>query len=231
MGMRQTQADKNHTNDCENKQLVADIRYLNLEIQEQIKILQGSLQGSSSAETHAEVIRTLGELHARVNIIERALKQCDIELSDRPDLLRVGAVVHADDFIGFNNLLTLQKNSAGSKFCWTGEKRCTVFSFALERSRSMQLEIGIVALMKPAFSRKMMIVIDGETLRHKFKKQGEIFIASITLPVSGRLETEIRILLPETLSHADIGSGKDAQKKGLAISFLSFQPVPTGLFG
>jgi hypothetical protein len=85
------------------------------------------------------------------------------------------------------------------------------------------MQIRMVALIKPEYSKQLKVFIDGTHVNHRFILDGSLFVVSCLLPYSTKTSlTEVIIRLPATHCPTDLGSSLDGRRLGIAISEICF---------
>lgn len=197
-------------------------------------------------ETKGRIIdrlsREIGQVSAKVSLLEQAARAFDVHNrgASRTELVSaVGATSPSPTiefpialYQGNKNLLPLEHTATHIAYNWTADDPQTEFGFVLDRSRKMEMKIHILALIKPEYSRKMKIIVDGNHIKHKFFKSGDAYIARSILPVSeGSERTMVRMVLPGTFSPEALGGGEDGRKIGVALIKFGFSHTEESLFG
>ena len=187
-----------------------------------------------------EISTQLGQLAAKVKLTETAMnslqampeptnrieKNIKNKTSDQPGKLSFSA----NQIAGNRNFLPVETSSTGIRYCWSGPDREIQLSFVLNRQTKLEIQIRLFALIKPEYSKQLKVFIDGQHIPHRFFLDGRFFVVSCVLPVSNNTsQTGIKILLPDTHSPSDLGSGQDDRKLGIAISAIGFG-APTSVF-
>ena len=227
----------------DSSELLNDIRYVNQITKEEIKRsddhLRKLIDNASLPETVVdslvgEISTQLGKLTVKANLTEKAVRA--LQSRQKPIKKARPVVSHAqnnkqssylrfdaDQLADNKNLLPLEESGDGISYCWSGANPETHFSFSLNRTKVQGMFIRLFALIKPAFSKQLKVIVDGQQVRHLFRLDGALFVVSCILPPSEiSKQTEIKIILPDTHSPTDVGSTLDGRKLGMAISEISF---------
>jgi hypothetical protein len=229
--------------------LIDDINFINQANMAEIKSIDNRLrqrigdeiQSQETADSLIQEISTqLGQLAVKVELVEKIIHSLKPEQKLVSDTYPVSAgitdkqqVAHnlftADVLAENNNILSMETSSNGVSYCWSGADPEIRFQFSLDRARKLEMQIWIFALIKPEYSKQLMVFIDGEHIKHQFRLKGSLFFASCLLPVSDKKgQTEVKIVLPGTHSPADLSGSKDGRQLGIAISEISFVPPASG---
>jgi hypothetical protein len=224
--------------------LLDDIAYVNKASGEEIErvgrridqLIAGAALPREIADALArEISGQLGPLSAQVKFTASAVRSLQSQSgqsrsgqsrsapaspakSDAP----AGLCFPAEALAGNKNLLPLEAAN-GLKFSWSGADPEIRFEFALDRSQRVELQMRLVALIKPEYSRQMRVLVDGRHLAHRFAPDGALYLVSCVLPATGQAgQTEVRIILPDTHCPTDLGSGLDGRRLGIAIHEIRF---------
>jgi len=226
----------------ESGELLDDIRYVNQVSEQEVQRLRERLRRRvSAAGLHQdatgplldEVSAQLGLLSAKVKLTNQAVRSLQKEI-DRPgrskDIVADTGKMKPPPYLTFGaaqlvenkNLLPMESVD-GIDYCWSGADPEIRFSFPLDRSEKLGMQIRLLALIKPEYLRKMKIMIDGEHAKHRFAVDGRLYVVNCVLPSDQKgTPTDIAVLLPGTHRPADLGSSQDGRLLGVAISEIRF---------
>jgi hypothetical protein len=225
--------------DADIAQILDDIHFVNMMTEAEIKrarsrihhlITESALGADGVRELEEEISRQLGQLGARVTLAEKAVGSLRPKQKSAAKH-RAGAEVSAkkgpaplyrlsaEQFPTDGNLLPVESSPEGISYRWSAADPEVRLTLALERGPKQELQLFLVALIKPEYSKQMKIIVDGRYLPHEFRKQGTHYVASCALPArNGNAETHVKVLLPGTHSPMDLGDSLDSRKLGIAIS-------------
>jgi hypothetical protein len=125
----------------------------------------------------------------------------------------------ARQLAGIPNFWPIESSPEGVEYCWSAKDPDILLSFALDRHETLEMEIKLQALIRSEFLGNMQILVDDHHLSYAVRRGAPLTIIKLTLPprdVQG--PTKLRIRLPGTLSPAELGTGSDIRKLGIAIS-------------
>jgi hypothetical protein len=220
-------------------QILDDIHFVNVTTAVEIEqarsrihslIAKSGIGADAALELEEEVSRHLGQLGARVTLAEKAVGSLRPKQKSAGKH-RAGAVVStkkgpaplyrlsAEQFPTDGNLLPVESSPEGISYRWSAADPEVRLTLALERGPKQELQLFLVALIKPEYSKQMKIIVDGRHLPHEFRKQGTLYVASCALPArNGNAETDVKVVLPGTHSPMELGESLDSRKLGIAIS-------------
>jgi len=244
-----TPENQQHLNISE---LLEDIRYVNQTTEAEIQrigthirqlIDEANLTQSVTDFLVDDMSTQLGQLAAKVKLTEKAIqslqtrqnnksgpgKSTDKQNKSESGDVRI-ATIQVSDMVfpanrlaGNRNLLPVEITSNGISYCWSSADPEILFNFSLNRQHKLEMQIHLSALIKPEYSNKLKVFIDGQHIKHRFYLDDPLFVISCVLPVSTSTKrTEVRLLLPGTHSPSELGSGADNRILGLAISEVRF---------
>lgn len=232
------------SNDSE---LLNDIRHVNQVTKEEIKrssdqirqlVYETSIPNKEADDLISEISVELGQLSAKVYLADKAILALQAKQKtkaktavERTKVERqpLSLKVEAHQLTRYKNLLPLETSHGGTTYCWTGADPETLFSFDLDRKKPIGMYVRVFAFIKPEYSKKLSILIDGQHIKHFFSLSGSIFILSCVLPPStDTKKTDVKIILPDTHSPTDLGGGLDDRKLGIAIVDFSFGKPESG---
>jgi len=222
--------------------LLDDIHFVNQAASKEIRHVESRLRErigdealpeNLAAPLLEEISTQLGQLAAKVKLTEKAIHSLQSRQKNKtkagnniavaPGTKQAGISFPANALAGTGNLLPLETASNGISYCWTGADPETGFSFALDRSKKLEMQIRLFALIKPEYSKQLKVIIDGAHVKHRFTLDGSLFVVSCRLPVSATTsQTTVSIILPATHCPTDLGGGLDGRTLGIAISDIHF---------
>jgi hypothetical protein len=223
-------------------ELLDDIQFVNQSTEKEIervgddirqRIDEAKLPQNLSNSIIDEVSEQLGQLAMKVNLTQKAVYslQATRKISTAAESEFVverkkdqsGVSFPANIISENNNMLPVEKSPDGISYCWSGSDPEILFNFSLNRQHKLEMQIHLSALIKPEYSKKLKVFIDGQHIKHRFYLDDPLFVISCVLPVSTNTkQTEVRLLLPGTHSPTELGSGADNRILGLAISEVRF---------
>ena len=221
--------------------ILEDIEYVNQSTNDEIKIVSARLMQRIKDESLTnkpetilveEVSSQLGQLSALVNLADKTISALQAELNPNGETSphRVTSSGHEKESMlftayqigGKGNLLPVERYNDLS-CCWSGADPEIHFTFPLDRGTKLKMEIRLIALIKPEYSKKLKILIDDKHIKHSFRRDGSLFTVSCVLPLSERTtQTDVKIILPATHSPRDLGHSSDERKLGIAINEIRF---------
>lgn len=225
--------------DADIAQILDDIHFVNLMTEAEIErarsrihhlITESALGAEAARELEEEVSRHLGQLGARVTLAEKAVGSLRPKQKSAAKHRGRAAVsvkkgpatlyrLSAEQFPTAGNLLPVESSPEGISYRWSGADPEVRFALTLERGPKQELQLLLVALIKPEYLKQMKIFVDSRHLSHEFFKQGTLYVASCALPArNGKAETQVKVVLPGTHSPMDLGDSLDNRKLGIAIS-------------
>lgn len=219
--------------------MIKDIKYLNSAIKQEISVAYQRLREivadtdsitSENQQLLNEAAAMIGEISAKVNFLDRAIGLIEPDYMADPERMVLNvkfeknkACIHAGDLTGIPNFLPMQITTRGKSYRWTSDNPVTDLTLLLSRDTPLELELHLVALIKPRYSKQMKIFADGKRLRHQFKKESSGFVSRCIIPASENAGfTKLTIVLPKTFAPKDLGVGGSTDKKGIAISRICF---------
>ena len=229
--------------------LIDDINFINQSNMAEIKSIghrlrqrvRGGFQAEEVKDLLIDEISTqLGQLTTKVKLAEKTIdslqarqkpvsKVKTVSAGSTNDKQVDGQIFAANVLADNKNILPVEISSNGISFCWSGADPEIRFSFFLDRTRKLEMQIRLFALIKPGYSKQLMVFIDDEHIKHQFRLDGSLFVTSCLLPVSEKKgQTEVRIVLPATHSPAGLSDSKDERQLGIAISEISFVSPANG---
>ncbi len=230
-----------------NSELLDDIDYVNkanideiIKVNNQIRqrISETDLSGNVANSIIEEVSSLLGQLTMKVNLAEKAIrsiqprkKQVSPTLSKKHDATsnRIAQRFSVDQLTGNGNLLPIEHSSDGTSYAWSSSAPEIVFTFPLDRSDALGMQIRLVALIKPEYSKQLKVLVDEKHIRHKFYLDKGLFILSCNIPPSSKASlTEVKIVLPATHTPKDLGTSTDTRSLGIAITEIRFDRPVSG---
>jgi len=221
-------------------ELLEDINYVNKANKDEIQrikdrvrlcITEAELADETVNAIIEEVSNQLAQLSVKVKLAEKAVHSIeprqwrestsstarDKRHHQGPDLR-----FNAGQLAGHRNLLPIE-SSGDTSFLWSGSSPEIQFTFSLDRSKILGMQIRLFALIKPEFSKQLMVSIDNTHVKHKFGVDDGLFVVSCNLPPSSSTgQTNIKIVLPDTHRPVDLGTSNDARKLGIAIHEIHF---------
>ena len=229
--------------------LLDDINFINESNIAEIGVLGHRLRQRIGEETLTEEVNDLlinevstqlGQLTTKVKLTEKAIHSLqsrqklkaragtDIAVERKED--QSGVSFPANIISENNNMLPVEKSPDGISFCWTGAAPETRFSFSVDRSKILEMQIRVIALIKPEYSKQLKVFIDDAHVKHRFSRDGSMFVVSCLVPVSSNASmTRVKICLPATHSPSELGDSQDGRKLGIAISEIHFGKPGTRL--
>jgi len=220
-------------------QILDDIHFVNVTTEAEIErarsrirhlIAESALGADAAWDLEEEISRHLGQLGARITLAEKVISS----LKPKQEFAakrRAGEAVStkkgpaplyrlsAGQFPVNNNLLPIESSPDGISYRWSGADPEVRFAVTFERGLKQELQILLVALIKPEYSKQLKVIVDGQHLAHEFRKKGKLYVASCALPArNGNVETHIKVVLPGSHSPMDMGESLDSRKLGIAIS-------------
>ncbi len=225
----------------ETSELLDDINYINQSNSDEIKKMNeviwqhftaADLTEKTTDLIVEEVASQLGQLSAKVKLTEKVIHAMQPEKMHKFVETVAKSVINDTDFklrfaasqlAGNRNLLPIESSDNGISYIWSGSDPEIQFTFPLDRSKAIGMQVRLFALIKPEYSKQLMILIDGESVRHRFGQDEGLFVLSCNLPTSTKTnQTTITIVLPATHSPMDLGSSNDRRKLGIAFHEFRF---------
>lgn len=190
------------------------------------QLTQQYAQRLSSADNNVqESARCLAELAAKISVIEALLlEEKNVQIADNVQLLANYLHLDAESFAPNENLLELEFHN-GRAFHWSGEDPRIDFPLLICRKEAKSVVIKVVAVVKPEFIQQLTIFADGMPLQFVAKEEDGMIslIASLPEDANKKSSTLLSILLPETVSPAELGTSNDTRKLGIAIQSISVE--------
>ncbi|XSG85247.1 MAG: hypothetical protein ACPW60_00635 [Methylohalobius sp. ZOD2] len=187
--------------------------------------LDGGQPGSR--EAMEQMIRILGELGARVSVIEQAAEQqllADNSLAAGP--LLYGELTLPCNEIDGGNLYDAETDGNGERIRWTRSEELSL-RLPLFRNGEKRLRVYFGAIIKSEYSRSLQILIDGAVVTHKVRKTKQGLCLECRLPKAKNLAlTNFTLRLPAVHSPAQLGGSSDQRMLGIAIRQISVEDAP-----
>jgi len=231
----------------DSNELLADINYLNQANKNEIDLITNGIRQRIDAVSNSgdaveliidEIAKELGQLKASVKLTEKVIhsiqQQQGRKFGSGPVRGRItnpasGLRFCASQLAGNKNLFPVESVDGGDNFCWSGSDPEIDFSFTLDRHELLEMQIHLICLIKPTYSRRMKIFIDGQHIKHWFAPLGPKMIVGCKLPCADKeTQTDIKVVLPGTHSPSEISDSPDFRKLGIAISEICFDK-PVGI--
>lgn len=232
-------------------ELLDDIHYLNQANKAEIKqvntqirqcIDEADVTGDIADAIIKEISGQLGQLSARVELADKAIRSISREHNHKPKVAtakrdtnnnsnseKANIQFSAEQLAGGSNLLPIETAESGISYVWSSSDPEIHFTFSLDRSKSLGIQFRLYSLIKPEYSNQLKILIDGTHIKHWFGMDDGLFVASCNLPPSNESsQTKITILLPATYSPLELGASKDGRKLGIAIHEIRFGKPESG---
>lgn len=177
-----------------------------------------------------EISDQLGQLRARVSLCETSLKSLQIsiggtagaDITPPPErtLEQLTALsIPAAKLRTKPDLLPIEYDKSGTDFRWSGSNPEIAFELELDRSARLELQIRLFALVKPEYSKTLQVMIDGTHIKHRFYKDGSIYVVSCPMPIRPeKTETLVTVSLPASHTPKELGTSQDDRKLGIAIN-------------
>lgn len=229
------------------RELLVDIKHLNQVTMKEVGIIgdQISLQilKEQLPEETADALiggfsKFLGQISAKTKLTEKAILSMQNEISEKENSYTSLETIDSQstDFsftarqLAVNkNFLPVERSENGIDYCWSGDDSQLRFLFSIDRKEALEMQIRIFALIMPEYSNKLKILIDGKYIKHRFFKNGPIFVVSCNLPHSNiTTQTEVKVILPGTHSPMELGASGDARTLGIAVTEICFQKPSNG---
>lgn len=227
-------------------ELLEDIRYVNqsaaIEIQQAENQLRQHIAAANLPANVPDALidyvsSELGRLTVKVKLTDKALRSLQTKqksaiktasTTTTPSVEKMGDLsFKVSELVGVKNLLPVETSPSGIKYCWTGANPETSFSLAVDRSKKLEMQILVFALIKPEYSKQLKVFVDGAHIKHRFSFDGQLYVVSCLLPNSTNTSrTDISIILPDTHCPTDLGGGLDGRTLGIAISGIHFTKPP-----
>jgi len=179
---------------------------------------------AGSALAIQQVASCVGELAARVQILESAL---ELKLAD-PDPFSGGPLLRGAGHIGVEDLArqrdchAAEGDETGRKMIWTRSAEMHLHIYATRFTQKFA-RLFFQAVIKPEYARKLQVTVDGRKQKHAVLRQDGQYAIEWRLPETADLDrTEISIVLPGIHSPAELGVGEDYRRLGIAITGLEF---------
>ena len=237
--IKKMQAEKQLPSDAGD--LLDDINYLNQatkdEIQQinsqiRLRINEADLVGNVADSIIEEISSQLGRLTVKVKLTEKAIRSTIIR-QDRKSKLDPkksklvndgeSLILGPELLVGNRNLLSIESSGDGISYVWSGSNPEIQFTFPLNRSKAIGMQIRLFALIKPEYSKQLKVLIDEIPVKHRFCLNEGLFVLSCNLPPSKETgQTTIAIILPATHSPMEVGSSEDKRKLGIAFHEICF---------
>ena len=215
------------------KQTLVDVDYFHAMVVSEAANLRHRIRQDSGSDVATQlealieaVATTLGEVSARVRLIEQVLAAQDLQDGvrelpaagvDLPDECELSA----DQLGSTSNLLALEHSADGVGFRWTGEDPRTTFEIPVSRATRRGLKINVVAVVKPEYLQAIELRVDGQSVPVGVSYDGSEHCLSANLPERGqRGITRLELRLPATHSPSEVSDSTDARKLGVAISSI-----------
>jgi hypothetical protein len=230
-------------------ELLSDIRYVNQISREEIERSADRLRQSiSEADLPTpvanslinEISTQLGEQTAKVTLTEKMVRSLGVKSQPVKEEKKIhvmeagiteptGLRITAKQLAGNTNLYPVETSTNGISFLWSGTEPEVHFSFSLDRSKPLEMQIRLFALIKWQYSRRLRVLIDGETVKHRIHRKNKIYVIRCRIPaVTIERPTRITITLPATHSPRELGRSHDARKLGMAINEIRFYEPESG---
>jgi len=192
--------------------------------------LRDRLQQTQDPNLANECAICLAEIATRVQVIEEVFvaenraSHSELVGSETSTWLSSNTIL-ASQMDSIENLYALESH-AGKSFRWSGLQKHIDFVIPVKREKQSQLTIDIVAVIKPEFVKSLQIYVDGDLIPHKAREKSGCIQLFARLPKRiDKRPTQVRIVLPETLSPREAGTGDDRRKLGIAISAVTIGPT------
>ena len=101
---------------------------------------------------------------------------------------------------------------------------------SINRNTDFEMQTWLFALIKPKYSKRLRVFVDGIHIKHRFAIDDSLFVVSCILPNLNRATpTDIKLVLPNTHSPMELGLSQAEKKLGIAISEIQFCTPSNGL--
>jgi hypothetical protein len=230
-------------------ELLNDISYVNQISREEIEqsadrmrisVSEAALQTADANALIDELSTQLGNLTAKVILTEKAVqslrseckppkKEKNISVVETADNRAADSHITTNQLAGNKNLYPVEISTNGISYLWSGADPEIQFSFSLDRSNPLEMQIRLFAVIKRQFLRELQIIVDGEPVKHHSRRSGGMHVISCQIPaISGNRPTVLTILLPATYSPNELVGSPDRRKLGIAINEIHFVAPESG---
>lgn len=173
----------------------------------------------ASAGSIEQMTRILGEVSARLSVIEQAAElgfAFESDLFSKPRLF--GTVSLDVDTLDIGGLHGLEQDNEGNEFRWTRVKEIS-FELPVNRIHKKRLQIYFSHIVKKQYRRQAKITIDGCNQKHKLRRTRSGFCWECEIPPFTDLATtKVTVSIPEVHAPSELGHNDDTRLLGFAIS-------------
>ena len=191
-------------------------------------------------ELVASVAAILGDIGARLQIVEMALAQDQKSEFMMPEKVDNSEVVEPftaqlscqlpntiallpDILSSIENFHYAETTDDGYEYTWTGEAAATNMELLVSRTNEKEIRIRIVSMVKEDALQDLRIEVDGVETPFQWVPDGDLHCISVLMPVVlGKMDsTTLSIVYPEPCTPESLGISIDNRHIGLAINSIS----------